>query len=130
MDHAANFNCVDASNDLFAYINWVHCKGSDAAVKVTVQYASYRNRTGIFASQTVKTAAKQMRAGEWWDLFGNACPELQTVALRSLSAPISAGAGERNWSTYGFIVDKRRNKLASVRAKKACVHALQHQCSP
>jgi hypothetical protein len=115
MDHAAN---VDASSDLFAYIDQVHGAGSDSAVKAILQYASYRNRTGVFASQSVKAAAKQMRAGEWWDLFGNSCPELQFVARRCLSAPISAGAGERNWSTYGFIVDKRRNKLASERSKK------------
>ena len=31
---------------------------------------------------------------------------------------MGAGAGVRNWSTYGFIVDKRRNRLDVDRARK------------
>ena len=45
-------------------------------------------------------------------------PELQKVAVRVLSAPVAAGAGERNWSTYGHIVSDLRTSLTSERAKK------------
>ena len=38
--------------------------------------------------------------------------------MRALAQPMGAGAGERNWSTYGFIVDKRRNRLDVDRARK------------
>ena len=36
---------------------------------------------------------------------------LRKVAARALSAPTAAGAGERNWSTYSFIVNINRNFL-------------------
>jgi hypothetical protein len=43
-------------------------------------------------------------------MYGVGVPELVKVAVRALSAPIAAGAGERNQSTYGFIVSRLRKK--------------------
>jgi hypothetical protein len=58
-------------------------------------------------------------------------PELVKVAVRALSAPTTAGAGkrtwstyafivsrQRNWSTYGFIVSRLRNNLSALRDHK------------
>jgi hypothetical protein len=63
-------------------------------------------------------ASKLMRAGEWWQINCVETPELQKVAVRVLSAPVSAGAGERIWSTYGRVLSDLRNRLTSDRAKK------------
>ena len=41
----------------------------------------------------------------------------QSRCSRSFCAT-AAGAGERNWSTYGFIVSRLGNKLSALRAKK------------
>jgi hypothetical protein len=59
-----------------------------------------------------------MRAGVWWRMCGGGSRELIKVAVDALSAPAAAGAGERIWSTYGFIVSRLRNKLFALRAKK------------
>ena len=40
------------------------------------------------------------------------------VAMRVLSQVTGAGAGERNWSTYGFVVDTLRSRLLPDRAMK------------
>jgi hypothetical protein len=36
--------------------------------------------------------------------------------MRALAQPVDAGAGERNWSTYGFIVDKSSSARACCRS--------------
>jgi hypothetical protein len=59
-----------------------------------------------------------MPAYKWWASWGATLPELREVAMRALAQPMGAGAGERNWSTYGFIVDKRRNRLSVDRGRK------------
>ena len=50
--------------------------------------------------------------------LGGTLPELRELATRVLAQPVGAGAGERNWSTYGFLVDKRRNRLSVDRGRK------------
>lgn len=61
-------------------------------------------------------AQKDMVAWEWWDQYGYFWPELRYVAMRILAQPSSASSCERNWSTYDFIHNKRRNKLTLARA--------------
>ena len=43
-------------------------------------------------------------------------PHLQTIARGAASFVRSAGACERIWSDYGFVHNKRRNKLTPARA--------------
>jgi hypothetical protein len=50
--------------------------------------------------------------------WGRNLPEFCELAMRVLAQPVGAGAGERIWSTYGFIVDKRRNRLSVDRGIK------------
>ena len=44
-------------------------------------------------------------------------PELQSVAVKVLAQCSSACSCERNWSTYGFIHSKARNRLRPGRAR-------------
>ncbi len=48
--------------------------------------------------------------------FGSKCPELQSVAQKVLSQISCASVCERNWSTYDFIHNKKRNRLQPDRA--------------
>ena len=43
---------------------------------------------------------------------------LMPLALRLLSLPPSAASAERNWSMQDYIISKRRNRLAPLRAEK------------
>lgn len=80
---------------------------------------NFSSGSGHFpADESVRACAAHMPAYRWWENWGGTLPELRELAMRVLAAPVGAGAGERNWSTYGFIVDQRRNRLAVDRARK------------
>ena len=54
----------------------------------------------------------------WSANCGGTHPKLREIAMRDLAQPVGAGAEERNWSTYIFILDKRRNRFFVDRARK------------
>ena len=43
---------------------------------------------------------------------------LSNVAIRVLSTPATSAASERNWSTFGFIHSKLRNRLHEKRVER------------
>jgi hypothetical protein len=45
-------------------------------------------------------------------------PVLSDVAIRILSIPATSASSERNWSTFGFIHSKLRNRLHEKRVEK------------
>ena len=57
-------------------------------------------------------------AWEWWEAYVDFAPDLLYAAVRVLALPGSSSACERNWSTFAFIHDKRRNKLHHTKARK------------
>eukprot|EP00955_Chlamydomonas_euryale_P007617 80757-Chlamydomonas_euryale.AAC.1 len=79
------------------------------------QLSNFRNQWGCFkptlGTETMYAQARVLPAWEWWLTYGGDAPELQKVALRVLSQVASAGACERNWSSYDFIHSRRRNRL-------------------
>ncbi|KAL1507719.1 hypothetical protein AB1Y20_007338 [Prymnesium parvum] len=88
------------------------------SVKVNSQLACYRGKKGVFGRDAVMEAAVNMPAYMWWDQYGAATPELQTVACLVLSQPASASIVERINSEFGFVKDRRRNRLAHEKANK------------
>ena len=52
----------------------------------------------------------------WWQSWPNSA--LQQLAIKILSIPTSSAAAERNFSTFGFIHNKVRNRLQNERVKK------------
>ncbi|KAG2431587.1 hypothetical protein HYH02_013280 [Chlamydomonas schloesseri] len=89
----------------------------EAAAKAMVQLSAFRNKQGIFGRASVLTSAKTLAGHEFWEQYGGGVSELQRVAVRVLSMTASATSCERNWSTYGFIHNPRRNKLTPKRAQ-------------
>jgi len=59
-----------------------------------------------------------MYLANWWELYGNATPTLQKLAMRILSQTASSSACERNWSTFALVHTKQRNRLAYKRLEK------------
>ena len=82
------------------------------------QLARYRKREGLFGRQSAIDGAVKLDPCTWWDSFGAATPELQTMAKKTLSLVCSASACETNWSSCEYIVDKRRNRLKTDKAIK------------
>jgi hypothetical protein len=80
-------------------------------VKAIEQLAKYRNSEGEFGHPFVKASAKKLPGWKWWVEFGSECLEFQSVAQKVLSQISCASTCERNWSTYDFIHNKKRNRL-------------------
>lgn len=81
------------------------------------QLPRFRNREGSLALTSVQNAASTTAAHSWWANFGSTLAELQRAAVRILAQPASACASERNWSSYGFVHDIKRNRLTPDRAQ-------------
>ncbi|XP_057755663.1 uncharacterized protein LOC130974835 [Arachis stenosperma] len=58
-----------------------------------------------------KSSRKTMLPAEWWDFYGDSCPELKKFAIRVLSLTCSSSGCERNWSAFEMVHTKRRNRL-------------------
>ncbi len=80
------------------------------------QLARYRIMEGLFADPAAFLVAKEMPAHTWWSSYGSETPELQSFAIKVLSQVIVALACERNWSTFEFIHNRKRNRLTFQRA--------------
>jgi hypothetical protein len=63
----------------------------------------------------VQGAAQKLR---WWMDYGKEYPQLCQAAVRLLSMHTTTCASERNWSLWGTIYTKARNRLALERANK------------
>ncbi|CAL1386089.1 unnamed protein product [Linum trigynum] len=59
--------------------------------------------------------ATTLPPAEWWTLYGDDVPNLQSVAIRLLSQTSSSSGCERNWSVFDQIHSKRRNRLQHQR---------------
>lgn len=55
---------------------------------------------------------------QWWKADGTDWPMLRKLAIRVFSMAASAAASERNFSTFGFVHSKLRNRLAPEKVKK------------
>ncbi|KAF8377072.1 hypothetical protein HHK36_030445 [Tetracentron sinense] len=82
------------------------------------QFAKFSSQSALFSMQAAKVDAFLMPAIEWWSMYGAQTTQLAEVARRVLSQPVSTSSAERNWSTYSFIHNIKRNRLNSVRADK------------
>ena len=87
--------------------------------KVSGQLALWKGRKGAnFGRDWVLEVAEDMPAYLWWDNHGSGTPELQTIARLVLAQPASASIIERINSEFEFVKDRRRNRLAHVKADK------------
>ena len=62
--------------------------------------------------------AKGQSSWKRWQQWKGQFPELAKVAMTVLSHVTGAGAGERNWCTYGFVVSTLCSRLLLDRARK------------
>ncbi|CAB4403798.1 unnamed protein product, partial [Rhizophagus irregularis] len=84
---------------------------------VLTELAEYVGKTGSFAHSYLWGDVIQ-KPVNWWNLMKGRYPILSDVAIRILSILATSAASERNWSTFGFIHSKLRNKLHEKRVEK------------
>ena len=91
---------------------------SEKAALAMAQLMNFLRRESSFATAEAWEEAKGVPSVNWWLAWGAAVPELQLVALKVLSQPISVGGVERVWSIFGWIQNKLRSKMLPATAKK------------
>ncbi|XP_028114909.1 uncharacterized protein LOC114312822 [Camellia sinensis] len=84
-------------------------------VKIDLQIDAFKNARGLFGIQNAILTRKKKSPGDWWDSFGDECPELKRFAIRVLSLTCSSSGCERNWSAFEMVHSKRRNRLHQKR---------------
>jgi hypothetical protein len=84
---------------------------------VRLSYAAFRSKEGLFGEAEAHADAAAMPAHQWWSIYGADHPQLQKLAITLLSQVSSACSCERNWSSYDFIHNRRRNRLTPARAR-------------
>ncbi|KAF2315478.1 hypothetical protein GH714_039842 [Hevea brasiliensis] len=82
------------------------------------QFVIFHMKKGIYSMPAAQIDAVTMDSIDWWSTYGSETPELAEVAKKILSQPISSSSAERNWSTYSYIHNVKRNRLNCTRADK------------
>ena len=82
------------------------------------QFARFHMKKGIYSMVATQAESVTMNAIDWWSSYGAETSELAEVAKKVLSQPISSSSAERNWSTYSYIHNVKRNRLNCKRADK------------
>jgi hypothetical protein len=90
--------------------------GPANALLALQQLPEFTFSMGLLGCQNALESAPNMAPHLWWGMFGVGQPQLQKLAIKLCAQPASATACERNWSTFGWIHSKLRNKLAPARA--------------
>ncbi|MQL75754.1 hypothetical protein Taro_008119 [Colocasia esculenta] len=92
----------------------------DRAIIACKQMHDYRLQLYHFGTSTTQRAARILSLADWWLDHGRTYgyEDLAYVAIRVLSQTTSATGCERNWSTFGLIHTKQRNRLKSARLEK------------
>ena len=80
------------------------------------EFTAFHMKKGMFAFPAVQTDATTMGAIDWWANYGSEIPLLASLAIKVLSQPISSFSAERNWGTYSYIHNVKRNRLNSKTA--------------
>jgi hAT family C-terminal dimerisation region len=97
---------------------------ADQLSEIVTQTFDFIGKRGAFDSSHLawRLAGPKMKlsALEWWTMnFSEGEGQsLRSLALRILTIPASSAASERNWSSFGYILDNKRNRLTPERATK------------
>ena len=82
------------------------------------QFTDYKAGLGATCTEDARKAGACMEPYKWWLTFGAGKPCLQKAATKILSQNPQSSACERNWSTYDWVMGKKRNRLAPANAEK------------
>lgn len=97
--------------------------GEDFVLPAVNELAKYK----AFNDPVILKQAESLAGFVFWMVHGAAigCPLLQKLAMLVLSLISTASSCERNWSAYGFVYNRLRNKL-SVRRAEDLVYIYQN----
>ncbi|KAF0138424.1 MAG: hypothetical protein FD122_3795 [Stygiobacter sp.] len=88
---------------------------------VLSQYVSFRSRKEQFAAPVMwlhLNGGLPVDPVSWWNMLVSGAEELRIIALKMLRILASSAAAERNWSMFGHIHSKLRNRLGNGKIDK------------
>jgi len=88
----------------------------EEAVELFAELVNFRNKSSPYDNEIIWKSANILNSSLWWQSW--ATSKLQQLAIKILLIPTSSAAAERNFSTFGFIHNKIRNRLKNDRVKK------------
>jgi hypothetical protein len=94
----------------------------DRKEAICTQYTEFRiaalaeRSKATFRFNMLKKGSKTVL--QYWECDGTSWPDLQSVALKVFAMAVSSAASERNFSTFGFIHTKLRNRLAHDKVRQ------------
>jgi len=71
--------------------------------KIDLQLESLKDAKGLSGIEAAKTARDKKTSAQWWDSYGDECPELQRFAIRVLSLTCTSSGCKRNWSAFEMV---------------------------
>eukprot|EP00258_Populus_trichocarpa_P030141 XP_024446160.1 uncharacterized protein LOC18107638 [Populus trichocarpa] len=108
-------HCIDLILEDFEKKLKVHQKGwclmQMKGAKLTYNLNHSRMQNGCLALTLPRQQEIKKTSAQWWDSYGDECPELQRFAIRVLSLTCTSSGCERNWSAFEMVHTKRRNRL-------------------
>lgn len=90
--------------------------GQEESVNMFAELVKFCQKNSPYDNETIWLSSANLSLSVWWQSWPKS--SLQELAIRILSIPTSSAAAERNFSTFGFIHNKVRNRLQNERVKK------------
>ena len=88
----------------------------EESVELFAELVNFRNKNLPYDNEIIWESANILNPSVWWQSWPNS--KLQQLAVKVFSIPTSSAAAERNFSNFGFIHNKIRNRLKNDRVKK------------
>lgn len=108
-----NTEISDAMSVILSISDWLQI---DQGL-VMANLAEYRTNTGLFGLPKIMESSSHCSPDVWWK--GLATNEaISPIASKLLSVPCTSAACERNWSVFGKVHTKSRNRLKIDRVEK------------
>ena len=70
---------------------------------IDLQLESFKDAKRLFGIEAAKTARDKKTPAQWWDFYGDECPEFQRLAIRVLSLTCTSSGYECNWSAFEMV---------------------------
>jgi hypothetical protein len=83
----------------------------DECDNIRRQLIHYILSNGAFETNHAIRYRGNLSSLEWWNMHGDATPQLQHLATWVLSQVVNTSSVERCWSNYSFIHNVKRNRL-------------------
>lgn len=105
-------------NYVLSWLKKYYASDINKANRMYAQLASFNVRDQPYNNNTIwdEGVRRSFTSLLWWKVHHH--DELSDLAQDILSIQPTSGAAERNWSTFGFIHTKSRNRLLNTRVNK------------